>query len=278
MLGTKITRIVNESMREVGKQSKVAVWGSNYLMFDKIEDPNCPKCLRGINEIGPTRLNQFTFELSVETAKELTKKEIMNNLVYLPVDLVRGITPKEIQEIRRKHRIPREFRAITDRQGITNPRLIQMKENAPTSSMDMLYGFESEFRRGAQKILEKIVKGKIQIPFGLTTRSDGKEIIETRINGLSGIPLGIENDGCGPRVVFCQLIFTNILRRFEELGFTDLIIYHGEYERICGNQALEVAFRIGLNMKVTMIFFEENEDETFRLTGFDRYPEKLGVR
>lgn len=267
-------KIIRKTIENVKRPARVALFGSNYLMFDRIDDPDCSKCLGGIREIGPTRLNQFTFDLSLDAADTLTALGIENNLVYLPVDLIKGISPEGIKKIREEHKIPQEFQELMKKRGIST-KTSEITKQARVGPGDILYGFESEFRRGAQKILEKIVKGKEGISTRKTIREDGRQIVETNGGELGIIPLGIETEGDGPRIAFCQLIFVNILRRFEKMGITDLLVYHGEYERICGNQALRIAYKLGLKMSVTMASFDENIDETFRVTGFDKYPEKL---
>jgi hypothetical protein len=269
-------KIIQKTIENIQRQSRVAVFGSNYLMFDRINDPNCSKCLGGIEEVGPTRLNQFTFDLSLEAANTLTERAIDNNVVYLPVDLIKGIGPNGIKKIREGHRIPGEFQEIMKKRSF-DAKIREITKEKKVKPGELLYGFESEFRRGAQKILEKIIKGREGIQTRRRIREDGREIVEAQINDMELIPLGIETDGEGPRIAFCQMIFVNILRRFENLGITDLLVYHGEYERICGNQALSIAYKLGLKMNVRMAFFEENKDGTFRITAFERYPQKLGL-
>ncbi|MBI5223975.1 hypothetical protein HY990_06160 [Candidatus Micrarchaeota archaeon] len=266
--------------RDIRRDSKVAVLGSNYPMFDKRTDPECPKCAAGIELKEPRDIDRFTFKMSLDFRAALKDSGIDSRLIFLPSDLIKGATPYEIRELRATYLAPASLAKLLVDAGIT-PKFVRLldpktKQQALHNKLDpdtVLFALESEFRRRALTFYTNIMtKGKINGTSVVETERDERIIVEAKgIGPYERIPIASKTiEGYGPPTVFCQLILTRILKRLEEMGFTHLIGIFDDRERICASQGCAIAEATGLNLSITMIFLGQNPDSTFKVSGLYR--------
>jgi|GEM_PF-4721845 len=243
----------------VTEKSKVVVLGSNYNMFArKCEpDPYCPKCSDSFEIIGPTKVDVFTFEVSLLVRKLLLERGIPTTVLIMPSDYMKGATFRELAELRANYSLPEEFKRLLEEHAVP--------EN------DKLFIFESSFKGRAETIIRKrIIRDKI-----IKTRVDLDDAVyalfmEDRLR----IPIGriIDDNGNRFAIPFCQILCSAIYERMERLGFTDMFGIFNTTELPCVTNGTGLAQILGFldRLQVHVSFFQEQNDE-FTLAGLARF-------
>lgn len=280
-MSTKPLLIEVTKRLSLDRGSRVAVWGSNYPMFEKSLDPDCSKCLGGFDLKEPRNVDRLTFDLSLALADILSRANVFNHVIFLPSDLVKGMGPGDIAQYRINYSPPRPFVDILSGYGRTPIFVNMLDPKNKTQILNgqndaaLLFAFEGEFRRRALSFYkDQIRTGRIR---GISLRRTQKEdrlIVEASGFGpYLGIPIASEGvEGHTTTTVFCQLILSRILKHLQSLGFTHLVGFFGSSEQLCANQGTTIAYHCGLNLQTNLLFFREKDAENFSLTSFDIYP------
>lgn len=242
----------------VTEKSKVVVLGSNYNMFArKCEpDPYCPKCSDSFEIIGPTKVDVFTFEVSLLVRKLLLERGIPTTVLIMPSDYMKGATFRELAELRANYSLPEEFKRLLEEHAVP--------EN------DKLFIFESTFKKRAMTILRKIMRDGV-----IKMHVDSDDAIyalfmEDRLR----IPIGrmIEDKGNRFAIPFCQILCSVFYEKMESLGFTDMFGIFNTSEMPCVTNGTGLAQILGFldRLRVHVSLFQEQNNE-FALAGLARF-------
>jgi len=248
---------------KINRDTKVVLFGSNYNMFRKYkEDPHCAKCADSFEIVEPAPVDVFTFEVSLMARRMLAQQGIPSTILIMPSDFMKGADWEQLEELRQSYRLPLSYRELLDRY------------NVPASCV--AFSFESSFRSKSQKILRKMLKHSSSAPAAFNISDD---LISARLSAGNylNIPIGrmvVGREGEFP-MPFCQILCSAFYEMLGKIGFTDMLGFFNESEKVCINQGTTIAQKFGyLKMKAELTFFRE-VGGAFELIGKNSYPQEL---